>query len=115
MMASAATAQPTFQIAPPIVKGASSATARPDANRGRAMEEELRFSREVIFVEGFRDPDERRKPVTSVEQRVANVLNTGSPELITNQNYDGCLYTGLYFSCGNPLEAIVKNAKLWTR
>jgi len=114
-VAFATSAQPTFQIAPPVAKDASTAALRPDAARGQAITEEQRFAREVIFVEGFRDPDDRRKSVPSVEQRLANVLNAGSPELVTGRTYDGCLYTGLYFSCGNPLDAIYRNAKLWGR
>ena len=110
-----AVAQPTFRILPPVEKGTTSPELRPDFARGRAIADDLQVRREIIFVEGSRDPDDRKKRPGSVENRVSNILNAGSPELISGNDYDGCLYTGGYFSCGNPLVSIYKNAKLWTK
>ena len=115
LLCAPALAQPTFRISPPVVKGATSPELRPDLARGKAIADDLQLRREIIFVEGYRDPDDRYKAPGSIENRVGNILNGGSPELLSGNNYDGCLYTGTYFSCPDPLASIYKNWKLLTR
>jgi hypothetical protein len=68
---------------------------------------------ESITVEGFADPDARREPPRTAEQRFSDVLNEGSPELIAGRNYGGYYYDGTLFWGRDPLSFAWKNVSHW--
>ena len=77
--------------------------------------DELRSESRVmrVFVEGF--PDERKSRPIPLETRFTSALHGGSPELITGRMYGDCMYTGLGFSCADPISSLIMNGRTFRR
>ena len=80
--------------------GASSPLAAAPLQKQAAHDKELAerypVHLETIEVEGVREREFRREPPRTAEQRFADALNAGSPELIAGRTYDGKGYIGAH-------------------
>ena len=116
-VACAAQATPKWAISRPLPEGRQSPLAAAPLQK-KVAEEKAQAERdpiplERIDVEGFRDPDARREPPRTAEQRFADVLNAGSPELIAGRSYNGYYYDGTLFWASDPLSFAWKNVTHW--
>jgi hypothetical protein len=110
-------AEPRWSIERPIAKGKPSPLAAAPLQKEAAHDKELAerypVTIERIDVEGVRDPDARREPPRTTEQRFAERLNEGSPELVAGRSYDGYYYDGTLFWGSDPLSFAWKNLTHW--
>ena len=68
---------------------------------------------ERVDVEGIAESEGRREPPRTAEQRFADMLNEGSPELIAGRTYKGYYYDGTLFWGSDPLSFAWKNVTHW--
>jgi hypothetical protein len=112
-------ATPTWSIARPLPDGEQSPLAAAPLQKKVAHDKELAERHPVrierIDVEGFRERDGPREPPRTVEQRFADALNRGSPELIAGRSYDGYYYDGTLFWASDPLSFAWKNITHWLK
>jgi hypothetical protein len=112
-----ASGAPRWTIEHPIEKGAPSPLAAAPLQKEAARDKELaeRYPAfiERIEVEGVRDPEARPDPPRTAEQRFAERLNEGSPELVAGRSYDGYYYDGTLFWASDPLSFAWKNITHW--
>ena len=117
LAASHACAAPRWSIERPVAKGKQSPLAAAPLQKQAAHDKELAerypVGIERIDVEGVRDPDARPQPPRTAEQRFADRLNEGSPELIAGRTYDGYYYDGTLFWGSDPLSFAWKNITHW--
>ncbi len=110
-------AAPRWSIERPIEKGKhstlSGAPLQKQAAEDKALDERYPVRIDRIDVEGVRDPDARKEPPRTAEQRFAARLNEGSPELIAGRSYDGYYYDGTLFWGSDPLSFAWKNLSHW--
>ncbi|MDQ2917769.1 MAG: hypothetical protein ABI349_02430 [Casimicrobiaceae bacterium] len=115
----AAQATPRWSISPPLAEGKQSPLAgaplQKQAAHDRELAERYPVHVERVEVEGFRDPDARREPPRTAEQRFADVLNEGSPELVAGKSYNGYYYDGTLFWASDPLSFAWKNVTHWLK
>jgi hypothetical protein len=113
----AAQATPRWSVSRPLPEGKQSALAaaplQKEAARDKELDERYPVHVERIEVEGFRDPDARRGPPRTAEQRFADALNEGSPELVAGKTYNGYYYDGTLFWGSDPLSFAYKNITHW--
>lgn len=106
-----------WQISRPLPEGKQSPLSATPLQKQAAHDKELAEKYPVFFqrieVEGVRDPDKRPPPPQTAEQRFADVLNEGSPELIAGRTYDGYYYDGTLFWGRDPLSFAWKNVTHW--
>jgi hypothetical protein len=81
----------------------------------KALEERHPVVLDRIEVEGTREREFRREPPRTAEQRFADALNEGSPELIAGRSYNGYYYDGTLFWGSDPLSFAWKNVSHWLR
>ena len=81
----------------------------------KALAERYPVHLETIEVEGVREQEFRREPARTAEQRFADALNAGSPELIAGRTYDGYYYDGTLFWGSDPLSFAWKNLSHWLK
>ena len=86
-----------------------------DVAEAKAREERNPVVIDRIEVEGLREREFRREAPRTAEQRFADALNEGSPELIAGRTYDGYYYDGTLFWGADPLTFAWKNLKHWFR
>jgi len=114
-----ARATPTWSIARPLPDGEQSPLAaaplQKKAARDKTLAERYPVHIERIDVEGFRERDGSREPPRTTEQRFADALNRGSPELIAGRSYDGYYYDGTLFWASDPLSFAWKNITHWLK
>ncbi len=112
-------ATPTWAISRPLPEGKQSPLAAAPLQKGAAhdmeLEERYPIRLERIDVEGFRDRDARPMPRLTTEQRFAERLNEGSPELVAGRSYDGYYYDGTLFWASDPLSFAWKNLSHWLK
>ena len=112
-------ATPRWAISKPLPEGKQSPLAAAPLQKEVAREKELTERHPVYFeridVWGVRDPDQRPEPPRTVEQKFADTLNTGSPELIAGRSYDGYYYDGTLFWGSDPLSFAWKNITHWLK
>ena len=112
-------ATPKWSIARPATKGKVSALAPAPLQKEAAHDKELAerypVHVETIEVEGVREQQFRHEPPRTAEQRFADALNAGSPELIAGQTYDGYYYDGTLFWGSDPLSFAWKNLSHWLK
>lgn len=117
LAASHACAAPRWSIERPVAKGKQSPLAAAPLQKQAAHDKELAERYPVVIeridVEGVRDPDARPQPPRTAEQRFADRLNEGSPELIAGRTYDGYYYDGTLFWGSDPLSFAWKNITHW--
>ena len=117
LAASHACAAPRWSIERPVAKGKQSPLAAAPLQKQAAHDKELAERYPVVIeridVEGVRDPDARAQPPRTAEQRFADRLNEGSPELIAGRTYDGYYYDGTLFWGSDPLSFAWKNITHW--
>ena len=117
LAASHACAAPRWSIERPVAKGKQSPLAAAPLQKQAAHDKELAERYPVVIeridVEGVRDPDVRLQPPRTAEQRFADRLNEGSPELIAGRTYDGYYYDGTLFWGSDPLSFAWKNITHW--
>jgi hypothetical protein len=110
-------ASPQWSIARPLPKGKQSPLAAAPFQKEAAHDRELVERYPVFFerieVEGVRDPDKRPAPPRTAEERFADVLNQGNPELVAGKSYDGYYYDGTLFWGSDPLSFAWKNVSHW--
>jgi hypothetical protein len=110
-------AAPQWSIARPLPKGKQSPLAAAPFQKEAAHDRELVERYPVFFerieVEGVRDPDKRPAPPRTAEERFADVLNQGNPELVAGKSYDGYYYDGTLFWGSDPLSFAWKNVTHW--
>jgi len=110
-------AAPRWSIARPVPEGKQSPLAATPLQKQVAQDKELAERYPVFFerieVQGVRDPDKRPEPPRTAEQRFADVLNQGSPELVAGKSYDGYYYDGTLFWGSDPLSFAWKNVSHW--
>ena len=115
----AANATPTWGIVKPVPKGKTSPLAGAPLQKEAAHDKELAerypVHVETIEVEGVREPEFRRAPPRSAEQRFADALNEGNPELIAGRTYDGYYYDGTLFWASDPISFAWKNISHWLK
>ena len=106
-----------WSIARPLPKGKQSPLAAAPFQKEAAHDKELAERYPVFFerieVEGVRDPDKRPAPPRTAEERFAEVLNQGNPELVAGKSYDGYYYDGTLFWGSDPLSFAWKNVSHW--
>jgi hypothetical protein len=112
----AASAQPQWSISPPIVRegkpanddASKRATPTPLLKKeAREKEEFARLTIERIFVEGPADDANRQR--REKEQRFANTLNRGNPEVPGGKIRRGAYYDGFVYWGGDPLSFLWLN------
>jgi hypothetical protein len=106
-----------WQISRPLPEGKQSPLSAAPLQKQAAHDKELAEKYPVFFqrieVEGVRDPDKRAPPPQTTEQRFADALNDGNPELIAGRTYDGYYYDGTLFWGRDPLSFAWKNVTHW--
>jgi hypothetical protein len=114
-----ADATPRWSIARPATADKPSALAPAPLQKQAAHDKELAERYPVhldsIEVEGVREREFRRGPPRTAEQRFADALNAGSPELIAGRTYDGYYYDGTLFWGSDPLSFAWKNLSHWLK
>lgn len=114
-----AQATPQWSISRPLPEGKQSPLAaaplQKDVARDQEFVERYPVHLERIEVEGRRDADARRAPPRTAEQRFADALNQGSPELVAGKSYDGYYYDGTLFWGSDPLSFAWKNVTHWLK
>jgi hypothetical protein len=114
-----ASATPKWGIARPAAEGKVSrfapAPLQKEAAHDKELAERYPVHLERIEVEGIREPSFRREPPRTTEQRFADALNEGSPELISGRSYDGYYYDGTLFWGSDPLSFAWKNISHWLK
>jgi hypothetical protein len=117
VVAPQAAAAPKWSIEQPVPKGKHSPLAAAPLQKQAAHDKELVERYPVLIerieVEGVRDPDARREPPRTAEQRFADRLNEGSPELVSGKSYNGYYYDGTLFWGSDPLSFAWKNVTHW--
>ena len=112
-------AAPRWSISRPLPEGKQSPLAAAPLQKEAAHDKELAerypVHLETIEVEGLRDRSGRREPPRTAEQRFADALNEGSPELIAGRTYNGYYYDGTLFWGSDPLSFTWKNVTHWLR
>ena len=119
-----AVAQPKWSISRPVTDGKQSPLAATPLQKRAAYDKEMAaFDKllaernpvqlEKIEVEGISESESRREPPRTAEQRFADVLNEGSPELIAGRTYKGYYYDGTLFWGSDPLSFAWKNVSHW--
>jgi hypothetical protein len=115
----AAQATPKWSISPPLPEGKQSPLAAAPLQKGAAHDKELAerypVHLETIEVECFRERDGLRGPPRTAEQRFADALNEGSPELVAGKSYNGYYYDGTLFWASDPLSFAWKNVTHWLK
>jgi hypothetical protein len=115
----AAHAAPRWSIERPVAKGEHSPLAaaplRKQAAQDKALAERYPVHVERIDVEGVREREFRREAPRTTEQRFAERLNEGSPELVAGRSYDGYYYDGTLFWASDPLSFAWKNITHWLK
>src|SRR5882672_3170134 len=108
-------ADPRWGIARPLPDGQQSPLAATPLQKRVAEEKEQfeRYTIERIDVEGFREHEFRREPPRTAEQRFADALNQGSPELVAGKSYDGYYFDGTLFWASDPISFAYKNISHW--
>ena len=109
-----ARAEPTWTIAPPLVKGQAPDKAAPvqpaPLRKEEARAEELsRVTLDTIYVEGRAESDGRKAPPQTKEQRFAATLNAGNPEVNGGKIRHGMFYDGGVYWAPEPLSFIYYN------
>jgi hypothetical protein len=101
-----------YTITPPVEKGQTPAVAATPLRKEEAQikEETAKVYSEKIFVEG-RDPDRRMPPPRSVEQKFADALNEGNPEVAGGWMRHGMFYDGVFYWGHDPLSFLYYNVK----
>jgi hypothetical protein len=116
---STAQATPRWSISPPLPEGKQSPLAAAPLQKEVAHDKELAerypVHLETIEVEGFSDRSGRREPPRTTEQRFADALNEGSPELVAGKSYNGYYYDGTLFWGADPLSFAWKNITHWLK
>jgi len=111
------TAAPRWSISRPVPEGEHSPLAGAPLQKEAAHDRELAERYPVFFerieVQGVRDPDKRPAPPRTAEDRFADTLNQGSPELVAGKSYDGYYYDGTLFWGSDPLSFAWKNVTHW--
>ena len=121
---SPAVAEPKWSIARPVPDGKQSPLSATPLQKRAAYDKEMAAFDKLlaernpvqldrIDVEGISESEGRREPPRSAEQRFADVLNEGSPELIAGRTYKGYYYDGTLFWGSDPLSFAWKNVTHW--
>ena len=114
-----ARAGPQWSIARPMPEGTqprfAAAPLQKEAARDKELAERYPVPIDRIDVEGTREREFRREPPRTAEQRFADKLNEGSPELISGRTYDGYYYDGTLFWGSDPLSFAWKNITHWLK
>jgi hypothetical protein len=102
-----------YTITPPVEKGQTPAVAAAPLRKEEAQirVENAKVYSERIFVEGTRDPDRRMPPPRSVEQKFAEALNEGNPEVAGGWMRHGMFYDGVFYWGRDPLSFVYYNVK----
>jgi hypothetical protein len=109
--------EPRWGIARPLPDGRQSPLAATPLQKRVAEEKEQvdRYPVERIDVEGFSEREFRREPPRTAEQRFADALNQGSPELLAGRSYDGYYFDGTLFWASDPISFAYKNITHWLK
>ena len=114
-IATAARGEPTWHVAPPVIKGQAPETDQPTQpaplrkEEARARDELGRLPIERIYVEGRAESDFRKGPPQTTEQRFAAALNAGNPEVNGGKIRHGMFYDGGVYWAPEPLSFIYYN------
>ena len=118
-----AVGEPKWSISRPVPEGKQSPLSATPLQKRAAYDKEMAAFDKLlaernpvldrIDVEGISESEGRREPPRSAEQRFADVLNEGSPELIAGRTYKGYYYDGTLFWGSDPLSFVWKNATHW--
>jgi hypothetical protein len=102
-----------YTITPPVEKGQIPAVAAAPLRKEEAQikEDNAKIYSEKIFVEGQRDPDRRMPPPRSVEQKFADALNEGNPEVAGGWSRHGMFYDGVFYWGRDPLSFVYNNVR----
>jgi hypothetical protein len=107
----------TWHIARPIIKG-SVAAATPDPSEipaplrkdeARKIEEAARITLPSIYVEGRAEREGSKPAPGTLEQRFADVLNRGNPEVPGGSIRHGAFYDGFLYWGSDPLSFLWLN------
>ena len=100
-----------YMISPPIEKGEVPPVAAAPLRKeeARQKEETGKLYTVHIYVEGRGDPDRRMPPPRSVEQKFADALNEGNPEVAGGWIRHGTFYDGVFYWGHDPLSFVYYN------
>ncbi|HSV20823.1 MAG TPA: hypothetical protein VLR71_20590 [Casimicrobiaceae bacterium] len=102
-----------YTISPPIVKGDVPPVAATPLRKeeARIKDETAKVAADSIhiYVEGRSDPDRRMPPPRSVEQKFAEALNEGNPEVAGGWIRHGTFYDGVFYWGHDPLSFVYYN------
>jgi hypothetical protein len=102
-----------YTIAAPVEKGETPPVAAAPLRKQEAVAraELAKLAEDHIIVEGRRDPDQRMPPPRTVEQKFADALNAGNPEVPGGWIRHGMYYDGVVYWGRDPLSFIYNNIK----
>jgi hypothetical protein len=104
-----------YTISPPVTKGetppVAAAPLRKDEAQARDEIARLQAQTLRITVEGQRDGDQRMPAPRSVEQKFADALNEGNPEVAGGWIRHGMYYDGVFYWGRDPLSFIYNNVR----
>jgi hypothetical protein len=102
-----------YTISPPVQKGETPPVAAAPLRKeeAKAKQELAQLDTVRIIVEGRADPDKRMPPPRSVEQKFAEALNEGNPEVSGGWIRHGMYYDGLMYWGRDPLSFLYNNIK----
>jgi hypothetical protein len=102
-----------YKVSAPVEKGDVPPVAAAPLRKeeARLKEETAKLATEGmhIYVEGRSDPDRRMPPPRSVEQKFAEALNEGNPEVAGGWIRHGTFYDGVFYWGHDPLSFVYYN------
>jgi hypothetical protein len=100
-----------YTVLPPIEKGEVPPVAATPLRKeeARIKDETAKLYTEHIYVEGRSDRERRMPPPRSVEQKFADALNEGNPEVAGGWIRHGTFYDGVFYWGHDPLSFVYYN------
>ena len=102
-------ATPRWHIEKPVTQGQPTPQEDAPLRKDEAAEKALEARYPVFRIDVEAHRERTKRPPGTVEQRFANVLNRGNPEVEGGQIRHGAFYDGLFYWGSDPLSFIWLN------